>query len=67
MHRLVAQMDTLVDDVRPDLVVTHSAHDLHWDHSLVSRDNLALDLELLLRAGAPMADRAPPPVSDGGD
>jgi len=23
--------------VRPDLVITHSAHDLHWDHSLVNR------------------------------
>ncbi len=37
MHRLVAQMDTLVHDVRPDLVVTHSANDLHWDHGLVHR------------------------------
>ena len=32
MHQLVAQMDTLVNDMRPDLVITHSAHDLHWDH-----------------------------------
>ncbi|MCU1278285.1 MAG: LmbE family protein [bacterium] len=37
MHQLVAQMDTLVNDVRPDLVITHSAHDLHWDHGLVHR------------------------------
>jgi LmbE family N-acetylglucosaminyl deacetylase len=37
MHQIVAQMDTLVNDVRPDLVITHSAHDLHWDHSLVNR------------------------------
>ena len=37
MHQLVAQMDTLVNDVRPDLVITHSAHDMHWDHSLVNR------------------------------
>jgi N-acetylglucosamine malate deacetylase 1 len=37
MHQLVAQMDTLVNDVRPDLVITHSAHDLHWDHGLVNR------------------------------
>ena len=22
---------------RPDLVITHSAHDLHWDHNLVNR------------------------------
>jgi LmbE family N-acetylglucosaminyl deacetylase len=37
MYQLVAQMDSLVNDVRPDLVVTHSAHDLHWDHGLVNR------------------------------
>src|SRR5439155_24839113 len=37
MHAIVAQMDTLVNDVRPDLVITHSAHDLHWDHGLVNR------------------------------
>lgn len=37
MHQIVAQMDTLVNDVQPDLVITHSAHDLHWDHSLVNR------------------------------
>jgi len=37
MHQIVAQMDTLINDVRPDLVITHSAHDMHWDHSLVSR------------------------------
>jgi LmbE family N-acetylglucosaminyl deacetylase len=37
MHALVAQMDMLVNDVRPDLVITHSAHDLHWDHGLVNR------------------------------
>ena len=37
MHQLVAQMDTLVGDVRPDIVITHSAQDLHWDHSLVNR------------------------------
>ncbi|HXU72017.1 MAG TPA: PIG-L deacetylase family protein [Polyangia bacterium] len=37
MHQLVAQMDTLVNDIRPDLVITHSAHDLHWDHGLVNR------------------------------
>ncbi|HEY2746418.1 MAG TPA: PIG-L deacetylase family protein [Polyangia bacterium] len=37
MHQLVAQMDTLVNDIRPDLVITHSAHDMHWDHSLVNR------------------------------
>jgi LmbE family N-acetylglucosaminyl deacetylase len=37
MHELVRRMDTVVGDVRPDLVITHSAHDLHWDHSLVNR------------------------------
>ncbi|HLU68709.1 MAG TPA: hypothetical protein VKZ63_20650, partial [Kofleriaceae bacterium] len=24
-------------DTRPDLVITHSSHDLHWDHGLVNR------------------------------
>jgi LmbE family N-acetylglucosaminyl deacetylase len=37
MHELVRRLDTIVGDVRPDLVITHSAHDLHWDHSLVNR------------------------------
>lgn len=37
MHAIVAQMDMLVNDIRPDLVITHSAHDLHWDHGLVNR------------------------------
>jgi LmbE family N-acetylglucosaminyl deacetylase len=37
MHELVGRMDTIVGDVRPDLVITHSAHDLHWDHGLVNR------------------------------
>src|SRR4051812_19717130 len=37
MHAVVAQLDMLVNDVRPELVVTHSAHDLHWDHGLVHR------------------------------
>jgi LmbE family N-acetylglucosaminyl deacetylase len=37
MHELVRRLDTVVGDVRPDLVITHSAHDLHWDHSLVNR------------------------------
>ena len=37
MHQLVAQMDMLVNDIRPNLVITHSAHDMHWDHSLVNR------------------------------
>jgi LmbE family N-acetylglucosaminyl deacetylase len=37
MHELVRRMDMIVADCRPDLVITHSAHDLHWDHSLVNR------------------------------
>ncbi len=37
MHELVRRMDSIVGDVRPDLVITHSAGDLHWDHGLVNR------------------------------
>ena len=37
MHELVGRFDNLVGDIQPDLVVTHSAHDLHWDHGLVNR------------------------------
>jgi LmbE family N-acetylglucosaminyl deacetylase len=37
MYDLVRRFDMLVADVRPDLVITHSAHDLHWDHGLVNR------------------------------
>jgi LmbE family N-acetylglucosaminyl deacetylase len=37
MHELVRRMDQIVGDVRPDLVITHSAFDLHWDHGLVNR------------------------------
>jgi LmbE family N-acetylglucosaminyl deacetylase len=37
MHELVRRFDGVVGDVRPDLVITHSAHDLHWDHGLVNR------------------------------
>jgi LmbE family N-acetylglucosaminyl deacetylase len=37
MHELVRRFDQIVGDVRPDLVITHSANDLHWDHSLVNR------------------------------
>jgi N-acetylglucosamine malate deacetylase 1 len=37
MHELVRRFDMIVGDVRPDLVITHSAYDLHWDHSLVNR------------------------------
>jgi LmbE family N-acetylglucosaminyl deacetylase len=37
MHDLVARLDGMVASTRPDLVITHSAHDLHWDHGLVNR------------------------------
>ena len=37
MHELVRRFDNIFGDVRPDLVITHSAHDLHWDHGLVNR------------------------------
>lgn len=37
MHELVRRFDQIVGDVRPDLVITHSAYDLHWDHGLVNR------------------------------
>jgi len=37
MHELVRRFDQIVGDVRPDLVITHSANDLHWDHGLVHR------------------------------
>ncbi len=41
MHELVRRFDTLVGDIRPDLVITHSAHDMHWDHGLVNRATLS--------------------------
>lgn len=37
MYELVSRFDQLVGDLRPDLVITHSANDLHWDHGLVHR------------------------------
>ena len=37
MHELVRRFDQIVGDTRPDLVITHSANDLHWDHGLVNR------------------------------
>jgi LmbE family N-acetylglucosaminyl deacetylase len=36
-HELVRRFDQIIGDVRPDLVITHSANDLHWDHGLVNR------------------------------
>jgi LmbE family N-acetylglucosaminyl deacetylase len=41
MHELVRRFDVLVNDIQPDLVITHSAHDLHWDHGLVNRATLS--------------------------
>ncbi|HEY5925769.1 MAG TPA: PIG-L deacetylase family protein [Kofleriaceae bacterium] len=41
MHELVRRFDILVGDLRPELVITHSAHDLHWDHSLVHRATIS--------------------------
>jgi len=41
MHELVARLDGMVARTNPDLVVTHSRHDLHWDHGLVNRATLS--------------------------
>jgi LmbE family N-acetylglucosaminyl deacetylase len=35
MYKLVARFDSLIAELRPDLVITHSQRDLHWDHRLV--------------------------------
>ena len=37
MYELVRRFDQLVGDLHPDLVITHSTSDLHWDHGLVHR------------------------------
>jgi LmbE family N-acetylglucosaminyl deacetylase len=37
MYELVRRFDQLIGDLRPDLVITHSANDLHWDHGLVHK------------------------------
>ena len=37
MYELVRRFDQLVGDLRPELVITHSANDLHWDHGLIHR------------------------------
>jgi LmbE family N-acetylglucosaminyl deacetylase len=37
MHEMVRRFDRVIGDARPGLVITHSAHDLHWDHELVNR------------------------------
>jgi LmbE family N-acetylglucosaminyl deacetylase len=41
MHDMVRRLDTIIGDLRPDLVITHSAHDLHWDHGLVNRATIS--------------------------
>jgi LmbE family N-acetylglucosaminyl deacetylase len=41
MHRLVARLDELLGAERPELVLTHSARDIHWDHQLVHRATVA--------------------------
>ncbi len=37
MHELVRKFDHVIGDLHPDLVITHSQNDLHWDHGLVNR------------------------------
>lgn len=37
MHELVGRFDALVATHAPDLVITHAADDLHWDHVVVHR------------------------------
>ena len=41
MYELVRRFDQLVGDLHPDLVVTHSANDLHWDHGLVHKATIS--------------------------
>jgi LmbE family N-acetylglucosaminyl deacetylase len=41
MHELVRRFDHIIADARPDLVITHSASDLHWDHGLVNRATIS--------------------------
>jgi LmbE family N-acetylglucosaminyl deacetylase len=35
MHRSVARLDAIVGELEPQLVLTHSVRDVHWDHQLV--------------------------------
>jgi LmbE family N-acetylglucosaminyl deacetylase len=35
MYELVRRFDTLIGDLKPDLVITHGKSDLHFDHGLV--------------------------------
>lgn len=41
MYELVRRFDQLVGDLHPDLVITHSANDLHWDHGLVHKATIS--------------------------
>jgi LmbE family N-acetylglucosaminyl deacetylase len=41
VHALVARFERELDEVAPDLVIVHGAHDAHWDHTLVHRAALA--------------------------
>jgi N-acetylglucosamine malate deacetylase 1 len=41
MHELVATYDRLIDEVQPELVLTHQVSDLHWDHFLVHRATIS--------------------------
>ncbi|MEJ7597761.1 MAG: PIG-L deacetylase family protein [Kofleriaceae bacterium] len=40
MHELVVRFERVFDELSPALVITHDAHDLHWDHTLVHRATL---------------------------
>src|SRR5439155_4922260 len=35
MHEIVSRLDRLIAKEQPDLVITHSIRDVHWDHQLV--------------------------------
>jgi LmbE family N-acetylglucosaminyl deacetylase len=41
MYRLVGRLDELVSVERPDLVLTHSLRDVHWDHQLVHQATIS--------------------------
>jgi LmbE family N-acetylglucosaminyl deacetylase len=57
MHELVERFDRLWDTLAPDLVITHNANDLHWDHTLVHRATVSAArrsrCELLAYAASP--------------
>jgi LmbE family N-acetylglucosaminyl deacetylase len=41
MHQLVKRLDGVLASEQPDLVITHSSRDLHWDHRLVHQATLS--------------------------